>query len=524
MPDQHASPGPRGGRDPRFVLVYAPQQFRPDDNAKPEGSLGLPYLAAALERRGYEVDILDACAGTDSHSLESTFHRRRTLDNGLVRVGMADEAILQEIAPYDVVAVTSIFTAQTSRVLELVSLTKAAFPDKLVVAGGGNARWMADRFLDAGTDLICLSEGEEAIVGIGEVLRHGQRDFSEVPGVAFRYRGRTQRTPPRVTTNLDALALPAWHLLPLQRYWTIARPHGGGFPPDTRIPYAPMMTSRGCPFRCEFCHISKETADSRSGNLRQLRLKSDQRVAEECDALQALGVEYLFLEDDSLLAKKARALRIFRELRRRRLTLSAVNGVNILHLFRRVNGAMEVDVELLEAMAECGFREITLPFESGCQRIIDKYAAGKLDLSLDMTALIRSAKRLGIIVGGNYTFGYPDETYEELTETILLAQRHVDEGLDRANLMIIVPFPGTLLYDRAIEGGHLSPAFDADMMNWMYPTMTGTIVHPEVLRYVTRLCWKMLNPPSRVAAVAAANVLAATVEHDVEPHPAEPQA
>ena len=274
------------------------------------------------------------------------------------------------------------------------------------------------------------------------------------------------------------------------------------------------MTSRGCPFRCEFCHISKETSNSRTGNLQQLRLKSDRRVAEECDTLQALGVEYLFLEDDSLLAKKARALRIFRELRRRRLTLSDVNGVNIVHLFRRANGAMEVDIELLEAMAEAGFREITLPFESGSQRIIDKYVGGKIDLSLDLTALIRTAKRLGIIVGGNYTFGYPDETYEELTETILLAQRHMDEGLDRANLMIIVPFPGTLLYERAIEGGHLSPSFDVDMMNWMYPTMTGTIVHPEVLRYVTRLCWRMLNPPSRIAAVAAANVLATTVKRE----------
>ena len=504
---EYASLVSRGGKDPRFVLVYAPQQFRLDDSAKPEGSLGLPYLAAALERRGYEVDILDTCVGTDAHSLKSTFYRREMLENGLIRVGMADDAILKEIAPYDVVAVTSIFTAQTSRVVELVRLVKTAFPDKLVVGGGGNARWMADRFLDAGADLISLSEAEETIVSIGEVLRSGSWDFSDVPGVAFRYDGLTQRTPPRFATNLDDLAVPAWHRLPLEHYWTIARPHGAGFPPDKRIRYAPMMTSRGCPFRCEFCHISKETSDSRSGNLRQLRLKSDRRVAEECDALQALGVEYVFLEDDSLLAKKARALRIFNELRRRRLTLSSVNGVNIAHLFRRVNGAMEVDVELLEAMAEAGFREIQLPFESGCQRIIDKYATGKLDLSLDMTALIRTAKRLGIIVGGNYTFGYPDETYEELTETILLAQRHMDEGLDRANLMIIVPFPGTLLYDRAMEGGHLSPSFDVDMMNWMYPTMTGTIVHPEVLRYVTRLCWKMLNPPSRIAAVAAANVL-----------------
>ena len=338
MSKQYARPESRaagGARDPRFVLVYAPQQFRPDDNAKPEGSLGLPYLAAALDKHGFEVDILDTCVGTSAHSLESTFHRREMLANGLVRIGLADDAILQEIAPYDVVAITSIFTAQTSRVVELVRLVKTAFPAKLVVVGGGNARWMAERLFDAGADLISLSEAEETIVRIGEVLRRGSRDFSEVPGVAFRYRERTQRTPPRFATNLDDLPVPAWRLLPLERYWTIARPHGGGFPPDKRIRYAPMMTSRGCPFMCEFCHISKETPDSRSGNLRQLRLKSDHRVGEECDALQALGVEYVFLEDDSLLAKKARALRIFSELRRRRLTLSAVNGVNVLHLFRR---------------------------------------------------------------------------------------------------------------------------------------------------------------------------------------------
>ena len=171
------------------MLVYPPQQFRPDDNAKPEGSLGLPYLAAALERHGYAVDILDACVGTDAHSLESTFYRRETLDNGLVRIGMADDDILQALAPYDVVAITSIFTAQTSRVVGLVRLVKTAFPDKLVVVGGVNARWMTDRLFDAGTDLISVSEGEETIVGIGDVLRRGSRYFSDVPGVAFRHRG-----------------------------------------------------------------------------------------------------------------------------------------------------------------------------------------------------------------------------------------------------------------------------------------------------------------------------------------------
>jgi len=73
---------------------------------------------------------------------------------------------------------------------------------------------------------------------------------------------------------------------------------------DRPLRYASLMTSRGCPFECEFCHISKEGTDSESGYIRQLRLKSDARVMQEIDRLKDLGVEYVFMEDESLLVKK----------------------------------------------------------------------------------------------------------------------------------------------------------------------------------------------------------------------------
>jgi anaerobic magnesium-protoporphyrin IX monomethyl ester cyclase len=490
-------------RDPRFLLIFPPLQFRPEDSAKPDGSLALPYLAGALRAHGFEVDILDACVGTSRHSLQETFYSPRELSNGLLRIGMSPDDIAREAEHYDVVGITSIFTAQTSRVMEVVKLVKTAYPTKLVVLGGVNARYLAERFFDAGADLVCLSEAESTILELARLLRIGSLDFGELSGVAFRRDGKTVSTAPKITAALDDLAMPAWDMLPLQRYWAIARPHGGGFSDDTPLRYASLMTSRGCPFDCEFCHISKEGDGSASGNIRQLRLKSEVRVMEEIDRLKDLGVEYVFLEDDSLLAKKKRAMRIFDQIRRRRLTLSAVNGVNLVHLFRAAGGRREVDVEILQSMAAAGFREISLPFESGSQRILDTYAAGKLDLTLDLEGLIRTAKGLGMIVGGNYTFGYPDETYEEMTQTLLLAQRHMDAGMDRANLMIIVPFPGTKLYDRALQHGHLSPDFDPDLMNWMYPTMTGTVIHPEVLRYVTRLCWRMLNHSPRVTNITS---------------------
>ena len=58
----------------------------------------------------------------------------------------------------------------------------------------------------------------------------------------------TQTGPPSVITRLDDLPLPALDLLPFERYWQVARPHGGGFNPENGIRCASLMTSRGCPF------------------------------------------------------------------------------------------------------------------------------------------------------------------------------------------------------------------------------------------------------------------------------------
>lgn len=504
-------------KDPRFLLMYAPQHFTPEDSAKPDGSLGLLYLAGTLRQNGYAIDILDACVGNDRYTLEQSFLRSEVLPNGLIRIGMSVEDIAREVAPYDVVGISSIFTPQTSRVVEAVRCIKQSYPEKLIILGGVNARHQQRRFLDAGADLICLSEAESTILEIGDVLRRGSADFSAIPGIAFRRDGRIVQTPAAdVEQDLDKLALPAWDLSPLDRYWKIARPHGGGFRSDRSTRYASIMTSRGCPFRCQFCHISQEGSDSPSGNLRRLRLKSQARVLQEVDILKDLGIQYLFIEDDSLLAKKERAMTIFREITKRKLTLSDVNGVNISHLCKREGSKLVADQHLLETMAEAGFTELSLPFESASPRILAKYASNKWNIEItDSVSIIQTAKRLGLTVGGNYIFGYPDETYDELTETIMLARKHMEEGMDRANLMCVVPYPGTNLYDYAIANGNLSPDFDADKLNWLYPTMVNTLIPPEVLGYVNKICWRLLNKSKRIDAIASMALGAAPQREEV---------
>jgi radical SAM superfamily enzyme YgiQ (UPF0313 family) len=495
-------------RDPKILLMYPPLQFLPEDTAKPEGSLGLLYLAGTLRQYGYKVDLLDTCVGNDNYTLEETFFRKEKLSNGLIRIGMSFDQIAKDIVPYDVVGITSLFTQQTSRVIEIVKSIKKIYPSKMVILGGVNARHLFSKFLEVGADIVCLSEAEHTILDIGDTLRRGSRDFSEIQGIAFKKDGRTVINPMRVVEqDLDRLTFPAWDMLPLKKYWELARPHGGGFKPEDNISYASLMTSRGCPLKCEYCHNSKEGGDSYTGNIRRVRFKSLGRVLQEFDILQALGVKYFFIEDDALLANKKRAMSIFKELKKRKLILSDVNGVNISHMCKRVGDKLTIDEELLETMAEAGFVELTLPFESGSQRILDKYASKKLDLQrTDTISVIHAAKKLRLTVGGNFIIGYPDETYDEMTATIMLAKRHMDEGMDRANLMCVVPFPGTKLFDMAVAGGYIDPDIDPDKFNWLYPTMKNTTIHPEVLKYVNKICWKLLNKSWRINNITSMSI------------------
>lgn len=500
-------------KDPRTLLIYPPLQFAPGAVPKPDGSLSLPYLAGALLADGFEADILDASTGWDGEPLDATFFRAEPLPSGLVRFGLPDADLACRMAAYDVVGVTSIFTAQHSRAVALVRLAKAAAPDRPVVVGGVNARALADRFLDAGADAIFLSEAEAALPAFVRAVADGS-PVRGIPGLALRIDGRTVRTArPVPIEDLDRLPMPAWDLLPNRQYWSIGRPHGGRLGPGAR--YGELMTSRGCPFSCDFCHISQEKGDgSESGEIGRWRAKSVDRVMAEADAIRALGVEYIYVEDDSLLARKSRAFRLFEGFRSRGLRLADVNGVNIAHLFRPAGGGrLEPDVELFGAMAAAGFEDLSLPFESGTQRIIDRYASRKWSLAkCDGASLVRAARMAGLSVSGNYMIGYPDETRAEIEATLRMARVHMDAGLDEANLFIVVPFPGSALFGEALARGWLPADWDPDRFRWFEPAMVNTAVPPDELRAIRDLTWASLNRPDYVAARRAAAVEATVAQ------------
>ncbi|MGW4502734.1 B12-binding domain-containing radical SAM protein [Micromonospora sp. NPDC004336] len=486
-----------GLRDVSVLLLYPPNQTAPGTVCKPNGSLAYPNLGGALREHGVHVSVFDACVGAGDDPLDDIFANPVPLPSGFLRTGVSDERILDVVRDSDIVGITSIFTDQESMVLHCARLIRAAFPEKILVSGGVNARSRLPQFFGAGFDVVCLSEAEHTIIDIVEVVRRSARpSFADIHGVAFLDDGRIRVNPARaqdVVWDLDTLAMPAWDLLPNERYWTIARPHSGLFEPGAELRYATMMTSLGCPFHCAYCHIAGEQEGSISGPIGKFRVKSDDRVLAEIETLKGLGVDNVFIEDDSLLGDKRRGLRLLQKIQGAGVTICDLNGINLIHLLKR----WKPDHEVLEAMRQAGFTQINMPFESGNLRIIRKYASNKLNIEkADLSGLIVAMKEYGFQIYGNYMMGYPDETLEEIETTIRLAKEHVSYGLDAANFFLVVPLPGAPLFDMAIAGGHISPDFDPDTMNIYRANMTGTLVPGEVLEELRHRAWDEVNSPT----------------------------
>ena len=476
----------------RVLLIYPPEQTWPEMMCKPNGSLAYPMIAGALIEQGIDVDIFDACVGNHKDDLDKTFYISTPLPTGMFRTGVSDSRILEEAAIYDIIGLTSIFTHQETMVLNTVRLISQNFPDKLIVAGGVNARHRQSKFFDSGVDLICTSEAERTIVDIVRTVEKGEKDFSHIPMLSYLKNGKITLSTAKsdIIWNLDELPLPAWNLLPNERYWKIRRPHGGHFEPDEDLAYASMMTSLGCPFSCTYCHIAGELKGTMSGPIGKFRIKSDQRVLQELDILKSLGVKQIFIEDDSIFGKKRRAIELIKKIRNLDFEILDVNGVNVVHLLK----SGEPDFEVIETLAAAGFRDIALPFESANPRIISKYASRKWNIQQsNIPALLKALKEHNLRIAGNYMIGYPDETREEIMNTIDFAKECMDNGLDAASFFLVMPLPGTPMFDSAMRDGNLSSDYDPDKMHWQKANMINTIVPPHELEKIRDKAWEEIN-------------------------------
>jgi radical SAM superfamily enzyme YgiQ (UPF0313 family) len=504
------------------VLVMEPanQQLQ-IDTARPNGALGPAYLVGALRQKGIEADYFDATVGSASAPLSATFYNRIEQDNGTVRYGASPAHMAELFSGYDLIATSSIFTAQTRMHFEAARIAKEVARDRgralPVISGGVNARALHRLFLQNGFDMIALGEGEETILKIVAELERPAPDFSRVPGIAFRENDRvvTNACATSAMRSMDELPPPALGALPLDRYCELGIPHAGVI--ERGVKFASLQTSRGCQDICSFCHISLEKRQTDLlGKIGFLRMFSKQRVAEDVDRAVMLGVKRLYFEDDNLFFNKRRLVELDSVLRRDGLEYSNVNGANLRFLFRKDgNGRQVVDTEFIELLAGFGLRELVLPLESRNPAMMNEHASGKYDPdAMDSAALVRALKKAGIRIAGNFMIGFRDEPWESVLRTKEFARQLLREGLDAVGFMIPVPYPGSLDFELVMQDPAAKASFAADplrytdQMHWRARPLFPTLVPGERLEAAVREFWLELNNESYTARKLAQNVAA----------------
>ncbi len=200
-------------------------------------------------------------------------------------------------------------------------------------------------------------------------------------------------------------------------------------------PEITIVTGRGCPFKCKFCHWVHVL--NRGG----YRTRSVGNVIKELEFIKQEfpEVKEIFIEDDTFTADSVRVNRFCDE--------KIKKGLKIPW---SCNARADVPIETLKKMKRAGCRLLCVGFESGSQKILNN--VGKGTTLERMKRFMENAKKAGILVHGCFMIGNQGETEGTVRKTIELAK---ELNPDTAQFFPIMVYPGTPTYDYFKDQGWL---------------------------------------------------------------------
>jgi len=295
----------------------------------------------------------------------------------------------------------------------------------------------------------CLDEGEVTFVEILKAIISddlGAKTLAGISGIAYWEDSKLKVTDKRpLITDLDALPLPARDLLDIRQH-------------------AHIFSSRGCPYRCNFC-VSSRFWD-------KVRFFSAEYVVTEIDYLvREFDVNTITFYDDLFAANRERLEQIVRFLENRKL-LGKVR-------FSGSCRANIVDTELARLLSRMGVVSVGMGLESGDKDTL-RYLKGENISPEDNRRAVRELKKVGIAVGGSFIIGSPNESREQILRTYDFIRK---SRLDTVIVNLLTPFPGTPIWDYAKKKGLVSEdGFDFSRLDVnVYRQPEKAIIMSEVL-------------------------------------------
>jgi len=398
----------------RVLLVKTCQPIRHPIACPP---LGLLYLTSTLRQTfGSDVEV-------------------RVEDLGIGQRRFSDlRPLLKAFRPH-LVGITAL-NLEAEEAGRLALMVQQEFPGTLVALGGPFAHRNTRKICAMGVyDWIFDGEADWAFPIACQRWFRGHGRLDDIVGLTWRaapgahYTNNADhlragaRVPVGVVDDLDALPFPAWDLVDFDAY--AKRRNFMSLLKGKR--YAPIFTSRGCPYLCTYCHdIFGKT----------FRWRSPENVAAEVKQLREMGVDELQIIDDIFNMNPPRMKAVCRAIEPYRMHITFPNGLRFDIL----------DEEGCDALRRAGTYAACVAIETITPRL-QELIKKRLRVDRAQQAIAWMADR-GVLIRGFFMLGFPTETREEMQATIAYAAR---SRLSQAYFFNVVPQPGTPLYDLALK-------------------------------------------------------------------------
>lgn len=379
--------------------------------------LGLGYIASYVLSRNDDITV-------------------SVLDTGVATKKETDSFLKEE---FDIVGIT--VTSNTYReALRITKTLKDKKSNARIVFGGPHVSIMMRELMEEKLiDFAVYGEGE---LTFGELITHIKQtadknsieELSNINGLIFRTNDQIVVNQPRaLIKDLDVLPIPAYHLFPMQRY-------PGNYS---------MITSRGCPFSCTFC------ATSQIWGVRWRARSAANIIKEVLCLISEYGVRPLDFQDacfNTNLKRVSEICKFFVE-----------NKIRVPWTVRGFRADL-LNTRLANEMRSAGCAFVALGIESANPNVLSRI--GKKETKEQIADGIKILRSAGIDVLGQFMIGNPEETLENVKESIKFAQ---ESNLTGAVFGTAVPFPKTDLRDYVDKHGKFLIERDCTRFEEIYP-------------------------------------------------------
>ena len=401
---------------------------------------GLGVLCENIKNRGYEVKILDLNYEVLSHINNNAENYDDTLaQHEAEKIWKEKTAeIIDDFKP-DMVALTCMFTMGHEMLVRMSDFIRDQRPNIPIFAGGVHITNAPEYILREAKniDFVGLYEGDISFCDMIDVVndRSSIENLKQISTIINdQYLTCDQRNPPQPE---DLNVIPDFDDLPLGLYSTLGEvgSYRSWLPVDFRA--SSVLSNRGCRASCSFCSVL-------NFNGKSVRTRDVDSVVDEIEYLNKNhGITHIVWIDDDLFYNQRRTIELFNEIADRQIDITwcASNGV--------IASVAVKTPELMAAAARSGCIGMTFGLESGSDEILKEVR--KPSRVVHYHKVGETMKKYPqIFTRGFLIIGFPNETLEQMLETVKMAQ---EIELDWYGVQLLSPLPSTRIYDTMVELG-----------------------------------------------------------------------